>query len=80
MKLIFRWLINSIIFPYTYNKMSRRINKMSELDRAIELAMFTGETYWFNKYWFGRAIKEMWIRKVAKINTSSWTSEFQLTT
>ena len=60
------WLYNSIIFPYTYYKVKKIINNMSDIDKAVELAMFEPYDYWFN-----RLITKMWIKKVSKININN---------
>jgi len=62
----YRWLFNSIIFPLNYFRLRKRIRNME--DKAVELAFFLEDKHWFDSFWFGKRIKNMWIKEVSKIN------------
>jgi hypothetical protein len=48
----YRWLINSIIFPYNLIKLIRTEHE----DKFVIYTNWTVYPMWFNDYWFGRAL------------------------
>lgn len=48
----YRWVINSIIYPYTKYKLSRRYELMNKEDRIIAWSDFHLMDHWSKGYWF----------------------------
>lgn len=50
----YRWIINSIIFPYHYKRLKRRL-KLSNRAEIVNM-WYKFKCLWFADYWFGRKL------------------------
>lgn len=59
---LYRWIINSIIYPYWAHKI-RRMNYYQQLALVTDWIVYPK---WFLNYWFGRALKSYLLRQLEK--------------
>jgi len=53
----YRWLIQSIIYPYHRYRLKRRLLLMNE-NEVINM-WFEWRNVWFTRYWFGRSLMKI---------------------
>lgn len=66
----YRWLINSIIFPYTKYRLKRKIKRSTADEINIMYLNLDMAKRWFDNYWFAKRIKKIISDKVETVNVN----------
>lgn len=67
----YRWLINSIIYPFVFIRLKKRYKQLGKTSRGQEDLVgiwhyYNDSEFWFNKFWFNKKYSELLDNSILK--------------